>query len=234
LSYTDYAREMLIALYFQAEELDAPSTLGDLAASNGIESKLKWAQMLATEWEQQGLADVRKHLGDPSTWQVEISARGMRDVEGPLGDLLERRRQQRASRSAQENVLLTEEGDPLTIEDGDYILLEEESAGSSNSGPTISSETWTGIRNRFERDPQAIENLKGQINHLNRSIEALGLSNHEHAKVQAITGALVKLVESPEPEWKVIVDLLQSPTLNAILGLTGIAQLILKFIFGVG
>ncbi len=130
-------------------------------------------------------------------------------------------------------ILLMEDGSPLLTEDGHFLELED-AVEPDQPSATISSDGWTGIEARLERDEEAVERIKGHIRTLDAEVEMLGLSNHERQKVKAITEALIKLAESPEPEWKAIVELLRSPTLGALLGLAGIAQLALKIIFGIG
>jgi hypothetical protein len=134
-----------------------------------------------------------------------------------------------------ENIMTMESGEPLITEDGAYLTVEApEHAGVEEIAGRLSSESWTGIAARLQRDPQTVERIKQSLGQLDADVETLTLSNHERAKVKAMTEALVKLIESPEPEWRVIVDLLRSPTLGAILGLAGVVQLALKLIFGVG
>ena len=98
----------------------------------------------------------------------------------------------------------------------------------------IDSATWTGIAERVARSPRIVSDISICISEIDNLIGDLVLSNLERARLKAITTSLQTLVESPEPEWKAIVALLQSPTLNAVLGLAGIIQLTLKLIFGIG
>ena len=103
-----------------------------------------------------------------------------------------------------------------------------------DTGDVVHSSDWTGISERLRRNPEAVTRIQQQIAQLDKEVDKLGLNNHERAKVKAITEGLAKLIQSPEPEWKAIVDLLRSPTLAAVLGLAGIIQLTLKLIFGIG
>ena len=98
----------------------------------------------------------------------------------------------------------------------------------------LSSEAWTGIEIRTQRDPAIVETLRQKVHEIEAVSLKLSLTNSERQKISAITEALVKLIESPEPEWKAIVALLQSPKLSAILSLAQLAQFALKILFGIG
>jgi hypothetical protein len=67
---------------------------------------------------------------------------------------------------------------------------------------------------------------------IDRLIDETGLTNVEKHKAKAITEALLKLVYSPEPEWKTIAELLTSKPLTALLNVAAIAQIVLSMILG--
>jgi hypothetical protein len=94
----------------------------------------------------------------------------------------------------------------------------------------VDSANWTGIELRLGADPAAVERVRAVIIDLDRALDVAGLTNAERAKAGALTGAILSLVQSPEPEWKVIarllVTLLDSRAVNAALNAAQIAGLI--------
>lgn len=95
------------------------------------------------------------------------------------------------------------------------------------------SRSWTGIEKRLQSDPDLLEAIRLKLREVDALVDEAGLTNVERQKAKAISEALIKLVESPEPEWKAIVELLNSKPLTAILNVTVVIQLALKLIFGI-
>ena len=54
-------------------------------------------------------------------------------------------------------------------------------------------------------------------------VERCGLTNFEQQKAKALTGALIQLLNSPQPAWRVIVEILNTPELNALWRLGEVA-----------
>ena len=238
MTYTDFAEKLLIALYQETErELSGPfeTTFETLIDRYGLPKNERWIERVATEWRAEGLADVSDELGPAANLSIEITGKGMRRVEAAygskdgVGEIL------RPIDVLPSNAITTESGEPLVTEAGDYIVAEGPVSDVPIDIPlSVSSEAWTGVETRLKRDELAVNRIRQHVAQLDREVENLGLTNQERAKVKAITEALVKLIESPEPEWKAIVELLRSPTLGAILGLAGLTQLVLKLVFGIG
>lgn len=103
----------------------------------------------------------------------------------------------------------------------------------------IDSADWTGIERRLEASPAAVQVIRSKVVELDTALEAAGLTNAECAKAKAMTAAILKLVESPEPEWKIIArlvaTLMDSKAINSGLNAAALGNLawdILKAIFG--
>ena len=99
----------------------------------------------------------------------------------------------------------------------------------------VDSYDWTGIERRLTADPALVTEIGSKLQELDRLVDATGLSNSEKARAKAITTALLSLVESPQPEWRVIVELLNSPVIAAICNaatVAGIAIGIVRLIVG--
>lgn len=99
----------------------------------------------------------------------------------------------------------------------------------------LDSYDWTGIERRLAADPALIAEIGGKLQELDRLVDATGLSNSEKARAKAITTALLSLVESPQPEWRAIVELLNSPVIAAVCNaatVAGIAIGIVTLIIG--
>ncbi|MCA1654027.1 MAG: hypothetical protein ABR588_02150 [Sphingomicrobium sp.] len=210
--------------------------VGEIVAKYGLELNPGWGERLFNDDTFASHVEASRTIGPPLQQNVSLSSRGFRWVEDELGENVAAFLERNGATYTQpvpENALTTEDGDPIVTEDGDYILMED-TAEAELVPRIISSEEWTGIANRIGRDAAVASRINKQIIQLDKEVDRLGLSNHERAKVKAITESLTKLVASPEPEWKAIVELLRSPTLAAIVGLVGIAQLALKIIFGIG
>jgi len=225
------------ALYNETEHSgQSDFRVGEIVAKYGLELNQGWGESLFNDDTFASRVETSRTIGPTLQQTVSLSSRGFRWVEDELGENVAHFLEQNGvtyTEPLPENALTTEDGDPIVTEDGDYILIED--AVEAEIIPrNISSEEWTGIANRIGRDAAVLSRINQQITELDREVDRLGLSNHERAKVKAITEALVKLIESPEPEWKAIVELLRSPTLAAVVGLVSIAQIALKIIFGIG
>ena len=95
----------------------------------------------------------------------------------------------------------------------------------------FASVDWTGVEHRLTADPQAVAEIAARITELDALVETVGLTNSECAKAKAMTTALRSLVASPEPDWKSIVSLLNSPAMQALCTLTLIGDLIARIIW---
>ncbi|HEY6661920.1 MAG TPA: hypothetical protein VIZ66_03255 [Sphingomicrobium sp.] len=111
---------------------------------------------------------------------------------------------------------------------------------STASEPTLifhpsvqfSSVNWTGVEQRLQTSPDLVREIQVKVIEIDRLIEKTGLTNAEKDKAKAITEALLKLVHSPEPEWKIIAELLTSRPLTALVNVAAIAQIVLSLILG--
>ena len=100
---------------------------------------------------------------------------------------------------------------------------------------SLDSYDWTGIETRLAADPQAIAEIASRLRDLDRLVEGTGLTNSEKARAKAITTSLLLLVESPQPEWRAIVELLNSPAITAVCNasaLAGLAIAVVRLIVG--
>jgi hypothetical protein len=99
----------------------------------------------------------------------------------------------------------------------------------------LQSADWTGIERRIEALPGAIDRVGVMIVELDRVVEQCGLTNLEQQRAKALTGALLQLVHSPQPEWHAVLAILTSPTMTAILNVQAIAIIVVgiaKFLMG--
>lgn len=94
----------------------------------------------------------------------------------------------------------------------------------------IDSADWAGIEQRLESNPGIVRRIKALVRELDSALNEAGLTNAEKAKARALTLAIEALIESPEPEWKVIARLLMtmldSRPVTAALNAVTIAGLI--------
>lgn len=88
---------------------------------------------------------------------------------------------------------------------------------------TFDSAAWTGVSQKVQANPQLLDNIAAKISEIEDLIEISSLDNQRKSSARAISKALVALVSDPEPEWKVIVELLNSPKLTAVLNFAQVA-----------
>jgi hypothetical protein len=213
VSYTIFTQKMILALYRESDgDTEKQVNFDSLPEKYGIVvEKDFWLKNLITEWSQQGIAHFQEGGLDRQNF-VAINIPGVRMAE------------------SLSTAILPEVTKPMV----DQALMSVTSSEPSIVfHPAIDSSSWTGIETRLSTDPKTVAAIVDKIAELDRLVENTGLTNHEKARAKAITQALGNLVESPEPEWKAIVGLLQSPALAASLNLAALVQLILK-LFGIG
>jgi hypothetical protein len=87
---------------------------------------------------------------------------------------------------------------------------------------------WTGIERRLAANPEAVKEFQQAIGLAHSQLAMTGLTNVERAKAHAILCGLEKLIESPEPEWRAILNLFSSPALNNIMGIANILMLVFQ------
>lgn len=90
----------------------------------------------------------------------------------------------------------------------------------------IRATSWTGIEERIAAIPGAIDAVNRLVVELDILVEKCGLTNFEQQRAKALTGALVSLVSSPQPDWQIIVQVLNSPVFNALWRLKEVAVLL--------
>lgn len=99
----------------------------------------------------------------------------------------------------------------------------------------LDSYDWTGIERRLAADPLLIAEIGCKIQELDGLVDVAGLTNFERARAKAITTALLSLVESPQPEWRAVVELLNSPVIAAVCNgatLAGLVFGVVRLILG--
>ena len=94
----------------------------------------------------------------------------------------------------------------------------------------VESADWTGIEERLAADPAAMVRIQQALSEIDAALDGAGLSNLEMQKAKALTGALTALINSPEPAWKHVADLLitfwNSPAITASINAATIIPLI--------
>ncbi|WP_126494772.1 hypothetical protein [Sphingosinicella microcystinivorans] len=124
------------------------------------------------------------------------------------------------------------EGASRRFQDNSPASIEALETYTDRVSPAVESSRWTGIENRLQTRPDLVDIITSKIHEIDDIIEKTGLTNAEKDKAKRITASLILLVESPEPEWKAIVELLNSKNLTAMLNIYQIVQVICSIIFG--
>ncbi|WP_452654082.1 hypothetical protein [Sphingomonas bisphenolicum] len=215
-SYTQFRENILMALY-EEERLEGNGDVilfRKLVDEFGLEWRPGWLIEVQKDLLADGLITGPSNARNDDMAIGKLSGRGLRHVEeeyGAIGGV---------------PTLLTKP------EHDDLVIQVEEAAPVDRERQTVSSSSWTGIEARLATSPAIIEQISIKIVEIDRLIDATGLTNAERQKAKAITSALQNLILSPEPEWQVIVQLLNSPNLTAVLNVAAVVQLTLALIFG--
>ena len=234
MKFSEFEEEFLVAAYQEAEIQGTERvTSGDLLDRYPLRFRNGWVYQVLEDLRKRGLIRGRGNVGDERSQRVFLTAAGMKEAE----TLLDRG----------VGTFRLDVGDGIGFPPADHVPeganedhdnFEAPEANDVlptsvlSSSDVIQSSAWTGIETRLARDPVRVEQIKMKVRELDAILADAGLSNHEMAKARAITEALVKLVESPEPEWKAIILLLQSPALGAALNLASLVQLIFVLMTG--
>ena len=90
---------------------------------------------------------------------------------------------------------------------------------------------WTGVEERGNSNAEMTEKTMAAISELRILIQRTDLTNSEKSRAMAIANALDALIESPQPEWKLIVQLFSSPALNNVVSMANVLLFVFQ-IFG--
>lgn len=93
----------------------------------------------------------------------------------------------------------------------------------------LRSASWTGIEQRVASSPEILREARILIRNLDGLVERCGLTNLEQQRAKALTGALVQLISSPQPEWQIVVAILNSPLFSALINLQTVAGWLVAF-----
>ncbi|QXQ07961.1 hypothetical protein KX816_08220 [Sphingosinicellaceae bacterium] len=233
MTFTDFEEKILIGLYQERTVFGVSDMLPfqDLVDKYGLDSQTGWLIEAQKNLLTQGLITGPRNGYNDQMALGLIAGPGMKLIEQRYGDkdgvgmILGPITAVRTGGGVRDTP--TTEPSFLTLETGGLIELEGQNLA-------IDSTAWTGVSERLRADPIKVQNITTKIRELDQLVDGSGLTNTQVARVKAITESLVKLVESPEPEWEAIALLLRSPTLQTVLGLAGVTQLVLKIMFGIG
>jgi len=215
-TYTQFRENILMALY-EEERLEGQGDVilfRKLVDEYELEARPGWLLEAQKDLLADGLITGPSNARNDDMAIGKLSGRGLRHIEAEYGAI---------------------GGVPtlLAKPDHDDLIIPVKAAPPTEVAyPTVSSVDWTGIEARLATSPVIVEKISVKISEIDELIEATGLTNFERQKAKAITSALRSLVASPEPEWKAIVQLLNSPNLTAVLNVATIVQLTLALIFG--
>ncbi|OQW76178.1 MAG: hypothetical protein BVN33_05885 [Proteobacteria bacterium ST_bin13] len=139
---------------------------------------------------------------------------GNRFVEAPA---------ETTSSNASSNVILTESGDSLTTEDGDFIVSENEHR--EEEPVRIDSQLWTGRVGRVLAETARRNELILLLENAEKDLSLVGASNSERALARAYIVAARTLAEAPEPPEDLIWELISRAS-----ALAGVASLLVAII----
>ena len=217
MTYSNFASQMLIALYQETASGDRPFiSYAALMSRYGLTANEAWLVRLSEDWERDGLAKIARD-GAASSWRVEITGRGMREIERSHGpDIADRNILEPV---VPKNVLTTENGEPLTTEDGEYLTVEE-TEDMSTDGASIhaQSEAWTGIAAKIITARNS-EQIRVAILKAKEAVRDLG-SNEKTAQAIAYLNAAEALTDAPDPPSEIIWHLINRA--GAICGVLGL------------
>lgn len=200
MRYTDFDEKMLLALYQETERTDDDVfTFKELCERYGLPMNTKWVVRLAEQWEHEGNAKVRKHIGNPETWRVEITGSGLRWIEDNFG---------------------SKEGVGQILEP---VAREEEKLSEPISGseelPHVDSSSWTGLR-KHRITSHNRESVRIRIVEAKAALDTQNFTNEQKAQAVSFLRAAEELIEAPEPPSDIIWELVERA--GAIAGIAGL------------
>ena len=200
MRYSQFAEDMLIALYQESETAVEEIRFKDLVAWYGLSDNERWLNRLSEEWKSNRYAEVQSFISGPLEWYVEISGAGMRYIEDRYGD-----------KTGVGTVLHR----IATVDDNPSI---------GEAGP-ISSSTWTGLPSDFELTEKRREKLVVLLTTVESDLDKIGVGNSEKAMARAYIVAAKALADAPVPP----VDLIWV-MIGRANALSGIASLLVSVV----
>lgn len=216
VKFSTFVEVFVAAIYNEMQQTGQTQfSVGDILDRYGLRFDAGWRDTFFRDYTATSLLDMRRrHLGPIRQQHLALSAEGIRWVEENLGD--------NVTTFLEQNGAIYQSGATFESRAADEVLQ------------SYKSSTWTGIEERITASPEILAKVTANIREIDVLVDQSGLTNAERARAKAITQSLAILVESPEPEWRAIVALLNSPFLTGLLNVAAIAQLTLKLLFGIG
>lgn len=176
---------------------------------------------LLTEWEKIGVLEVSRSFGSMTSASIN------RLEYGKLIEIIQDRLSAKTiSVFPNNHEILSDVRPPRDIpmlEGWKWLTFAEEEA--SDPGLITDSSIWTG---RYEVSHDDIIKVQHAIELIDQSIDKSDLSNTQKSNAKALIGAIHKLIESPDPEWGLILTILSSPILANFAAIAALIVTIVK------
>lgn len=239
--YSEFEDQFLVACYEKTNSTEGKISTGDVLDDFPLDYRRGWILKALEEFNARNFVNYSSNTGSELQQRVIITAAGLKEAEKLIdeGVNFSESTDNEAAPVSSENEMpdgLLEAGRTFISsgdvpqdfgKDGDVLFEVQGETTKKNSKTSIESVNWTGVQTRLEAKPAVVEHIREKISELDALVDQAGLTNTENAKAKSITKALVSLIESPEPEWKAIAELLNSPVFSAVLNMAAMAQLIL-------
>lgn len=235
-----YDNAMLIGLYQESQgEFDKWCDLEEVARRHGCSNDGDFLVELGNHWKSYGVAEVQ--MLDRNGFNrvfAAISPRGMLLVQNQYYTLDGYLRVLRPLDAGEDWVPAgvmhddmgrvlqptTPEGLGATEEDGSapqIFVRMAHSRGGVSQQPPLNSQKWTGL----EQPSISVERLyqiKSAVDRIEAAVAEIKISNAEKQQIYHMISAVKSLCSAPDPDWKIIKDILSHPLFGNMLGLLGI------------
>ena len=205
MRFSEFIDVFVAALYNETELTgEANFRVKEILERYGLELRPAWRDRLFDDYAFSSRVETYRHIGPAEEQTVSLLSEGLRWVEDELGENVAEYLERSGAHYAGKKLELTAESLPRAIQSAD----------------------WTGIAARI--GPAQKQKISSLSDALKRAIEQSDLDQRSMQNAIAHVEAVERLTEAPDPPWRLVVELLAHPVLQAFVTTIQIAQIILE------
>jgi hypothetical protein len=214
--------KVLFALLVEYHESNSNfSDLDDLNRDYSMQIPEEWLHSTVSDWERRDIVTVARTLDGSTSARIKRSEYGQ-----ALTEVMEWLSSESLSINARTMEIVADINPPADIplrKGWKWMSFNNDKKPATPSA--VDSATWTG---RYSVSKEGADHIRLIIRQIDEKIDSSDLPNSDKTNAKALLEASEKLIDAPDPQWGLIVQILSSPILANFAALAAIAISIIK------